>query len=136
MIWNWLPNTCYGPFYFGRTIEEYLNIYQLVLDSDNSGNSEWTQYGVPDTEIYISVEDRLVVSIMSFGEFNYKGKNIIGLNKQELDALLEGKKGKIGESVEYEDGDIQTCFEYSEMGLQVWISDNLVVSTSCCDSKD
>ena len=133
IVWNWLPNIGLGPISLGSLISSYIEIYKLEIDEEDVDDTGWLQYKFPTKEIYIQVDisTNLVESILSYDDFYYKGKNIIGIGLDELEILLRCKPDEIGESVVYDDADVQTPYDYISIGLQVWTSNSKIVSASC-----
>jgi len=131
MIWNWHPGIGLGPFKFNENIERYINDYALKKDLEEVDVTEWITYEVPETEISLDVEGGLVVSISSYDYFCFKNENIIGMKISKLLGLIPSLKHEIGESTEYDDGEIQTAYEFDDIGLQVWESDGVIVGAAC-----
>ena len=77
---------------------------------------------MPNTEISLDVENGLVVSIFSHDHFCFKSENLIGMKVTYLLELMSSAEHDDGETTEYADGEIQTVYEFDELGLQVWES--------------
>jgi hypothetical protein len=137
VMWDWLPNIRLGPVVLGENIDIYINSLNVYLeDEEQDDMTDWVRYVVPDVDIYIDVENGKVVSVTSYGEFIYKGKNIIGMNVIDLDRILGCAADEVGGSVVYDDGDRRTPYEYFNLGLQVWTSKNIITSGSCLTYED
>lgn len=130
--WSWIPNEGLGPVKFECDINVYIKKLGALLDlSDEPDSTNWVQYHLPDREVFIDVESNKVVSILCYDEFLYKGNNLIGMRVADVDKLIECSPDEIGEPVIYDDGDVQTPYEYMSLGLQIWFSNNQAVSISC-----
>jgi len=129
--WKWTPNISLGPILIGSNINSYLKKFQLVKDQSVDATG-WETYMLPSFDTYIETEEGKVVSITAHKEFIYKEYNLIGLNLIKLGELLGVSADEVGMPVEYEDGEIRTPYEYSDLGLQVWITNKHVSSISCC----
>ncbi|MBP0018078.1 MAG: hypothetical protein J7647_11030 [Cyanobacteria bacterium SBLK] len=136
--WIWVPNKSFGIIEFNSSIDLYREKLGVVLDEDDNDDiTGWLSYKVSNEEIYLNVENGLVVSIFTYEklyykrEKRYKSKNIIGMTKEKLIKLFGREPDEIGSSVIYEDGDIQTPLDFDSFSLQVWISKDIVVSASC-----
>lgn len=131
IIWNWFPGLGLGPFKFNSNISDYLDTYRLEKELEEVDITDWITYEVPNTEISIDVEDGLVASISSYDFFCYKNENLIGMQLNKLLELMSPHKYEVGETIEYDDGEIQTAYEFDDLGLQVWESVGLIVGAAC-----
>lgn len=50
------------------------------------------------------------------------------MSERELNAHLEKKPDEVGDSVEYENGSIQTPYEFEDLALEVWFENGILVS--------
>jgi len=131
MIWNWYPGLGLGPFKLNDDINKYVSTYNLTKELEEVDVTGWITYNVPNRDISLDVEDSLIVSICSYDYFCFKNKNLIGMKIKTFVELLSIFSYEIGESVEYDDVDIQTAYEYDELGLQVWESQGVIVGAAC-----
>lgn len=129
-VWEWVPNSSLGPIKLGDKISFYIKNLCLSNDDSEGDDTNWIGYKLPDVDTYIYVENEIIVSITSYEEFYYKGKNIIGMKANKLSETLDCEPSELGDSVLFDDGDIQTPFEYFHLGLQLWVSNEIVVSAS------
>lgn len=88
---------------------------------------------MPNTEISLDVENGLVVSIFSHDHFCFKSENLIGMKVTYLLELMSSAEHDDGETTEYADGEIQTVYEFDELGLQVWESNGVIVGAACIE---
>jgi len=130
ITWNWVPKIGLGPFKLGKKIEKYKKEFELIL-LDEEDSTNWDSYKLPKLDVYIDVEDGIIESIQSDEYFCYVGINLIGLTLSELNKNLPNSSLNIGDYVEYDDGDIQIPYDFDELGLQVWLSNDKVVSIIC-----
>lgn len=130
IVWNWTPRVGLGPFKVGENIDKYKSEFGLIF-LDEQDNTNWDSYKLPELDIFIDVENEIIESIHSDKYFCYKGVNLIGLTLEELNQKLPQTRAEIDDCVEFDDGDIQTPYDYDELGLQVWLSNNRVVSIIC-----
>ncbi|MFT4928827.1 MAG: hypothetical protein ACI8WB_004947 [Phenylobacterium sp.] len=134
---TWEPNEGIGPIRFGGDINHYIELLKLVIDPDDAPDKTgWIQYQIPGKEVFIDAEADKVESVLCYKEFFFKNQNLIGMKVIDLDIVLNCHADEIGDSILYDDGDLQTPREYFSLGLQVWSSDNVVVSISCCTYAD
>lgn len=132
IIWSWHPKIGLGPFKLGTNIDAYLRNYNLFPNNtEEDDGTNWDSYKISGVDTFIDVENGVIESIRSFEFFYYMGKNLIGLTLEELNQKLPNSAKEKGDSVEYEDGDIQTPYDYDDLGLQIWLSKNRVVSAIC-----
>lgn len=137
IVWEWEPNSSLGPIKLGDQVSHYVEKFHLKdANDDNDDITGWVSYVLPSVDTYVYVENGIIVSITSYEEFIYKEKNIIGVKTSELLNILGRDPDEIGVSVLYDNGVIQTPFEYLDLGLQLWIKDEEVVSASCINGCD
>ncbi len=137
IVWEWEPNSSLGPIKLGDQISHYVEKFHLKdANDDNDDITGWVSYVLPSVDTYVYVENGIIVSITSYEEFFYKEKNIIGVKTSELLNILGRDPDEIGVSVLYDNGVIQTPFEYLDLGLQLWVRDEEVVSASCINGCD
>lgn len=129
---EWVPNICYGEFFFGEDINKYIDVYNLIQDMETPDSTGWRQYRVPGKEVYIEAEHGKVVSILCYEEFFYKGTNIISSSLDDLEKLLGSACADIGDSVVYFDGDEQTPVDFDPLGLQVWVDSSRQIQSISC----
>ena len=132
IIWNWQPKVGLGPFILGTLIDTYRKNYSFVLASDEvEDRTNWVGYKITGVDTFIDVEDGSIESISSSEYFCFKGDNLIGLTFNELNKKLPNAIHGIGEPVEYDDGDVQISYDYDELGLIIWVSNDIVVNATC-----
>ena len=129
-MWEWVPKKSLGDIELGASIGLIKSGYDL-LGGEYDSVTGWTTYYLPDHDIYIDTENDNIICITSYRDFFYKNQNIIGINILLLGETLGVLPDEVGEPVEYEDGEVKTPREYFELGLQVWMSRNVVSSVSC-----
>lgn len=132
--WIWIPNKSLGPITIGSPVEAYINKLGFSCDEDSDDSTEC--YVDKSGDIYIDALDGLVESITSYREFYYKHVNLIGSSILELGTLIGKVADEAGESVEFEDGDVKSCYDYFDLGLQVWASRGIITSASCLTYDD
>lgn len=139
IIWEWIPNFSLGPIKLGEQISQYVESFCLIKEDDEEHDdiTNWVSYDFPSMDAYIDAKNGIIIAITSYEQFVYKGKNIVGIKVTQLRELLDGDPDEIGVSVLYDDGDIQTPFRYSSLGLLLWVRDEEVVYASCikCDDE-
>lgn len=135
--WDWVPNERLGPVTLGSDINIYISELGAYRDDDDEDDvTGWTRYALPDMDTYIDVEDGKVVGVTSYESFFYDDKNLIGVPLRKLDEALGNTSDEIGEPVEYDNGEVHVPYEYSDLGLQVWVSEGKVVYISCLTYED
>jgi hypothetical protein len=135
-LWAWEPNKSLGPVAIGSAIEIYIDQHGFAYDEDSGPNDEWISYADKSGDVYIDTEEGLVVSITAYRDFYYKHLNLIGANIIGLGALLGQVADEVGEAVEYEDGDVKNCYDFTELGLQIWASRGIITSATCLTYQD
>lgn len=132
IIWEWVPNSSLGPIKLGNQITHYIETLNLLDDDceDDGHATGLIGYKLPSVDTYIYVDNEIILSITSYEEFIYKNKNIIGMKVDQLRGILGCEPSEFGRSVLFDDGDIQTPLEYFHLGLQLWVSNEIVMSAS------
>ena len=137
MMWNWVPNKSFGPILLGENVSIYAKELKLILDDSGiSDSTGWNTWLSELFEIMINSDFEKVISVTAYDEFCYEDKNIIGMSIDQLLDTLGDEADEVGESVEYDDGDVQTPYEFYDLGLQDWLSQDKVVSISCLSYED
>ena len=128
----WEPNHSLGGVSLGRDIAIYIEEYGLSKDESNiDDGTNWDTYNSTYLDLEIHSDAGKIVSITTETELIYQGENLIGLTVEQVTSLLGRTADEIGESVEYEDGEIQTPYDFFDLGLQLWAESCNVVSASC-----
>lgn len=130
--WIWAANKSLGDVELGVSIGALKCKNDIVLDEKvETEVSDWETYKVANEKIYIDFENESVVCIRSYEYFFFREKNIIGMHIQDLIMELGVVPDERGESIEYEDGDIQVSYDFLSLGLHVYCSDDVIVSATC-----
>jgi len=132
--WNWTPGVGVGPFKFGTSIDDYKMDFDLELViPEGTDVTGWGGYEVDGLDMTISTEEGKIESIQCEGYFRYKNKNLIGMSEEEFVAHMGEHPYEIGVGVEYDNGVVETPFEYDDLALIVWTADGKVVSASASE---
>lgn len=130
-LWTWVPNKSLGPVTIGSAIEIHIDQHGFSYDESSDPKDDCGSYIDKTGDTYIDTEDGVVVSITSYREFRYKGLNFIGANIIELGALLGQVADDAETTVEFDDGDVKSCYDYKDLGLQIWASRGIITSATC-----
>jgi len=132
--WIWLPNVGIGPLRFGMSIDECRDIHKnMVMQEDDTSNC-WITYSIPDENIFIDFEQAMLVCVRSHSSFIYNNRNLVGIT---LEALIDclgvspDEDSSDSECIEYDDGEVQTPYDFCSLGLHIYCSNNVVVSATC-----
>ncbi|WP_299817497.1 hypothetical protein [uncultured Roseibium sp.] len=135
--WNWTPGVGVGPLKFGVSIDDNQTDLDLKLLVPEGGDaSGWATYEVGGPNKTISTENGKIESIQCEDYFGYKNENLIGMSEAELVAHMGEEPYEIGVSVEYDNGVIETPFEYDNLALIAWSADGKIVSASAHEIVD
>lgn len=134
--WTWIPNESLGPVTIGSAIEIHIDQHGFSYDEGSDPNDEWISYVDKTGDTYINTEGGLVVSITSYRDFWCRGLNIIGANIIELGALLGQVADDTETTVEFDDGDVKSCYDFTDLGLQIWASRGIITSATCSNYKE
>jgi len=116
-----------GPFRFDLSVEEVKELIEeygliKVIDEDRSDVIDWDTYEIPGFKSLVYVRsDGLIDDISCRDQLYLKGRNLIGMTRDELTSFL-------GEESEVED----LCVDfyqasYDELGLCVFYDESWVV---------
>ena len=132
--WIWVPNKSLGEIFLESKIDDYIESHDLALIKESYSTYQWMNYKPRGYDISIFFdENRLVTGITSMDYFFYKGENFIGLMGVDLISLLK-EKPEIGQSIEFDDGDVHDAWSFDSLGLDVHLSnDGVIVLASCID---
>lgn len=136
--WRWSPGIGVGPCKFGESIQLVAQGIDIKKVRDEGTSSTgWGVYEVVGDE-YKTVwsENGTVVCVRCEDVFVFMNKNLIGMSEEELIAHMGQQPDEIGTSVEFEDGSVQTPFEYEDLGLEVWFEGGKLVSASATEIVD
>ncbi len=126
MILDLIPFKKVGAFILGGNIDPIIEKY--AFDFSPVDESGLKSYILKDIGISLYVEEELIESIACHKECNYRGKNIIQMSfndfKDHTGLLPHGEKDEVYMS----DDEVQDVFEFDDIGLQVWVKDNKIVT--------
>ncbi len=128
--YDWIPKKSYGVLVLGDNINKYCNTLGTYLASATDPTTGWSTYYLPDADISIYVEEEKIICIEINDRCFYKGTNLIGLPLESVETILLCKARSAGIVVEYDDGDIQYPYEFSDFGLDIWVSEEKIVAAS------
>jgi|GEM_PF-1183408 len=130
--WHWTPGVGVGPFKFDAPIADYFAEFKLKLTSPEGDDvTGWGTYEIKQMEDKIVwTEEGKIASVGCYDFFGYKGKNLIGMSEDEFIKHMGQQPDEIGTSVEYDNGSIQTPFEYEDLAMEAWSEDGVIVSAS------
>ncbi len=127
MILYFTPFEGISDFVLESNINNYLNEFNLKYTPIDD-STEWETYSLEDEGISLYVEDNKIVSIACEEECLYKGRNIIGMNINEFINFYNiNPIGEIDE-LYINDTETQSVYEFDDIGLQVWCSNDKIVT--------
>lgn len=127
MILHFNPFENVGNFQINSNIKDYVHNYSFTFTPIND-TTEWETYELVDEGIVIYVEKDLIISISCDTELLYKGRNIIGMNINEFINFSNFKPDDFIDKLWVSDDEQQEVYEFFDIGLQVWCSDNVIVT--------
>ena len=107
-----------GPFSYGSEENQTVEQFQAELVEPPFASCTWRTYEVEELGVQLyfdDEEDPGLNGIGCFKSFEYRGSELVGLNYEEIVALM----GHEEESENEPDGRIS--LEYCKLGLQVWL---------------
>jgi len=136
--WNWTPGVGVGPFKFGVPIADYFAEFNLELQSPEGADvTGWGTYEIKQMEDkLVWTEEGKIAAIACHDFFGYKGQNLIGTSEEEFIEHMGRQPDETGTSVEYDNGSIQTPFEYEDLAMEAWSEDGVIVCASATDIAD
>lgn len=130
--WDWVPNERVGPFVFGKMISGFVRAFSLRLEN-NGAPDEFARdyYSMPDEDVDIYFEEERIEHLDVSQTLTFFGRNIIGMEKGELDAVLGIAPDDVDEIELGEDGDPHEVLSYFDLGLQLWLYHGKVDNAAC-----
>lgn len=121
-----IPFKSVGSFILGENINPIKE--KNAFDFSPIDESGLKSFILQDIGISLYVEGELIESIACHKTCNYKGKNLIQMSfddfKNHVGLFPYGKKDEVYMS----DDEVQDVYEFDDIGLQVWVKDNKVVT--------
>ena len=113
---QWIPNIRFGPFVFGQTLPQHIEISHFPSVDETF---EWKEYRMNDEQICLSISGGKVVSVESWERVLFNGIDIIGCVAEQLQNVL-------GQSVVFRD-DYLAC---DSLGMMAWADNGFIESVS------
>ena len=121
---EFIPFKRIGKFKFKDRISLVIkDLNYEYLDKDQSG---YESFILNDLGVSLYVEDNLIESIACDQECYFKGINIIGMNFKDFLRKMKLVSSDKKEAYEMANSKMQEVYEVDEIGLQVWVEDNLI----------
>lgn len=135
--WEWTPNIGLGPFKYETSVKEYMSDFEFVFEEEeNKKDYDLDTYNIVGTDKCLFTEDDKIIAIRCDDQFNYSGKNLIGMTEEQFISHMRKQPDEMGIDVLFDDGTQQTPFEYNDLGLEVWTENRIVVSASAHKATD
>ncbi|WP_298821428.1 hypothetical protein [uncultured Roseibium sp.] len=132
--WEWTPGVGVGPIKFGTPIEEYIERFDLKLRvPEGTTSTGLGSYTIQDFAKSVATDLGKVESVECEDYFGFRGKNLIGMSEIELITYMGIDPDEISVGVLYENGSVQTPFEYDALGLIVWFEDEKLISAAAME---
>jgi hypothetical protein len=94
--WQWTPLKSVGDIPFNAVAELILQKYKMKRVESIHGEDEWDTYGIAGGGLEVYVEDSRIEGVGCFDNLYYQGRNIIGMEVDEVKCLL-GEPDDTGE---------------------------------------
>ena len=136
--YEWIPTVGVGPFRFGVPVEQYVASGLLKFESypeELGGGGSYVDKG---DNLAVSVEDQgqgVVYIIQCDASMLFKGRELIGVSLADALEILGREPDEFGEELELDDDEIQVTAEFDELGLTLWLKDNVTMSASVGDGN-
>ena len=112
----------------GSNINEYKNLLLVKVD-EYDADVDWISYKLENRDMRLYIENNKFVSVACYDECIFKGKNLIGLNINELNKFLNKKPDK-SEKMMLDSG-LKEVYDYYNLGIQVYVKAGIVDSITC-----
>ena len=127
-----IPNVSVGGIFFGDSIENY-NTRQFEYEDDFL-SPPYQSYSFTDVPITAWVEEGHIESIRCETECVWQGTNLINLEYNEFVVTYPKKPDEIDlltvMQEDGSDGQEQDVYDYDELGLQVRVFENKIVTVT------
>ncbi|MFB6340996.1 hypothetical protein ACE1ET_04715 [Saccharicrinis sp. FJH62] len=135
MIVELIPFNRVGLFVFNENIEAYSEFDFSFTKSDDVTN--WDGYELEDEGLDIYTEKNCIVSIACRKELFFKGTNLIGLSFNTFTRKFKLKpSGETDQIYMPVNDDYQEVIEFDEIGIQIWLSENKILTVFCSPKVD
>lgn len=127
---NFIPFKRIGEFQLGMLMKQHTRISEFNFEKDKDATS-WDIYYNYDLGISIYTESitSKIVSIAAYKECYYNGENIMGLSLEKFVSLTKEKYYGEPDCLDFEEDNIpQYVYEFEDIGLQVWVKNNKIVT--------
>jgi hypothetical protein len=129
MTLNWTPRCSLGPFLIGGSIGYVTNFVDILKSDDlHVDFLEIESYVTCDGALRFEVCKNIIESVSSESEFLFDGNNIIGMSVHDVESLL---KSEADEADSTESKDDPIIVDFVDLGLQLVVNNNLIVSATC-----
>ena len=126
MIKYFIPFKSVGEFILGNNVNTIINNYDYDFSPlDESGLES---YIIRNIGISLYVEDDFIVSIACNKECFYNDRNIINMNFKDFIYYTELISNDEKDEVYMHNGEIQDVYEFDNIGLQIWVKNNIIVT--------
>ncbi|MFB6319586.1 hypothetical protein [Saccharicrinis sp. FJH54] len=135
MIIELIPFNRVGLFVFKENIEAYSAFDFSFTECDDI--TSWDVYELEEVGIDIYTEKNCIVSIACRKELFFNGTNLIGLSFSTFTSKFNLKpSGETNRIYMPVDDDYQEVVEFDEIGIQIWLKENKILTVFCSDKVD
>lgn len=127
MIIYLVPFEQVGDFYLKSRISTYIDDFKFEFTPTDE-TTGWEMYEEQSLGISLYVENNIIESISCNEECLYGGRNIIGMNIDEFMNFYGIKPNEEVDKLYVSEDEMQDVYEFDDIGLQVWCSDNIIVT--------
>ncbi|MCE1189684.1 MAG: hypothetical protein LWX56_11155 [Ignavibacteria bacterium] len=125
---DFVPKTRIGPFILGADLRDYAALSLIELPEEIDQDDGCTVYTLKDQDIRIYCKGPIIYSITCYDECFIDNQNIIGMLYSEFFQLLKIEPTVISRE-DLDDG-IRDIYEYDDIGILIYIKDDIIALIS------
>lgn len=123
------PSRSLGPFILGAPAGEAMAIARFEAQRSSSDSYlDLRSFVSEDLGVRLEVRNNIIESVSSEVEFIINDVNIIGFNLENLESMLGTKASEVDSTQDPAD---PVIIDFDELGMQLVLSDNRIVSATC-----
>jgi hypothetical protein len=127
-----IPNISVGDLKIGSSITTYLKRAHVFYSKKDEFLEDMYTFTQPPVDVFVN-DDKIISMISCSNKCIWKNKNLIGLNYQDF-VILASRSADSCERlylVANYKGRNQIAYTFDDLGLQVWVWKNRIVTVSC-----
>jgi hypothetical protein len=152
IFWTWVPKISFGPFKFGDSIKNYIDVYNLYEEDTYSELTlgkekfpEWMRQKIGPENVYLIPKYDFAFSIYTLYSkiihvcvetyFYYNNQNVLGTSLEKAMQIIGCPSWNKIDS-ENVLGTTENKYNFDALGLTLWTFNNKVVTVYCDNGEE